>query len=72
MTLSEKHINRSCYDVSFETIMEGKLSFSQDSAPDAKIAPIIISGAAFVGRAAAGGAIGWGVNRGLDKAFPKK
>jgi hypothetical protein len=52
--------------------MEGKLSFTQDSTPDAKIAPAIVAGAAFVGRAAASGAIGWGVNRGLDKAFPKK
>ena len=52
--------------------MEGKLSFTQDSAPDAKVAPLVVAGAAFVGRAAAAGAIGWGVNRGLDMAFPKK
>jgi hypothetical protein len=70
LTLSEKHFIGSSYDVYFETIMEGKLSFSQDS--DAKVAPLVIAGAAFVGRAAAGGAIAWGVNRGLDKAFPAK
>ena len=55
--------------VYFETIMESNLSFS---APTAKIAPVVVAGAVFVGRSAAAGAIGWGVNRGLDKAFPSK
>ena len=44
------------------------------AAPDAKIAPIIIAGAAFIGKAVAGGVIGgaatWGVNRVLDNRFP--
>ena len=47
------------------------LSFST-SAPDAKIAPVIVAGAVFVGKAAAAGAIGWAVERGLDRAFPKR
>jgi hypothetical protein len=45
-------------------------------APDAKIAPIVVAGAAFVGRAAVGGIIGgatsWGVNRVLDNRFPSR
>jgi len=45
-------------------------------APDAKVAPIVVAGAAFVGRAAVGGIIGgaasWGVNRVLDNRFPSK
>lgn len=64
VTLSEKQFIRSSYEVClklFETIMEGKLSFSQDSAPDAKL----FAGAAFVGRAAASGATALGVHRGL-------
>jgi hypothetical protein len=44
--------------------------------PDVKVAPIVIAGAAFVGRAVAGGVIGgaatWGVNRVLDNRFPSK
>ena len=43
-------------------------------APDPKIAPIIVAGTVFVGRAIAGGLIGgaasWGVNRVLDNRFP--
>ena len=50
--------------------MEG-ISFGH-SAPTPKIAPVIIAGAALVGQAAVGAAVAWGVNRGLDKAFPKK
>lgn len=46
------------------------------SAPDAKIAPIIVAGAAFVGKTIVGGVIGgaasWGVNRVLDNRFPAK
>jgi hypothetical protein len=45
-------------------------------APDAKIAPIVVAGAALVGRAAVGGLIGgatsWGVNRVLDNRFPSR
>ncbi len=50
------------------------LSFSDE--PDAKIAPIIIGGAMFVGRAIVGGAIGsaasWGTERFLNNRFPPK
>jgi hypothetical protein len=46
------------------------LSFSTST--DAKIAPVIVAGAVFVGKAAAAGAIGWAVERGLDRAFPRK
>lgn len=53
------------------------MSFVSDAAsPDAKIAPIVIAGAAFVGKAVASGVIGgaatWGVNRVLDNRFPAK
>jgi hypothetical protein len=53
------------------------MSFVSDAAsPEAKIAPIVIAGAAFVGKAVAGGVIGgaatWGVNRVLDNRFPVK
>jgi hypothetical protein len=51
------------------------LSFAT-TAPDAKIAPIVVAGAIFVGRAVAGGIIGgaatWGVNRVLDNRFPER
>ena len=51
-------------------------SFSSDITPDAKIAPIIIGGAAFVGKAIIGGAIGtaasWGTTRYLDNRFPSR
>jgi hypothetical protein len=54
---------------------DNSISFSNQN-PDTKIAPIIISGAAFVGRAIAGGAIGaaasWGTTRILDNRFPAK
>jgi hypothetical protein len=50
------------------------LSFADS--PDAKVAPIVVAGAAFVGRTIAGGVIGgaasWGVNRVLDNRFPAK
>ena len=55
--------------------MNSDPSFSSSS-PDAKIAPIVIAGAAFVGKAVAGGVIGgaasWGANRILDNRFPSK
>ena len=51
-----------------------KLSFS--TAPDAKIAPIIVGGAAFVGKAIVGGAAGaagsWVATRILDNRFPAR
>jgi hypothetical protein len=50
------------------------LSFADS--PDVKVAPIVVAGAAFVGRTIAGGVIGgaasWGVNRVLDNRFPAK
>lgn len=52
------------------------LSFSSNTSPDAKIAPIVIAGAAFVGRAIIGGAIGtaasWGTTRYLNNHFPSR
>jgi len=51
-------------------------SFASHNEPDAKIAPILISGAAFVGKAIIGGAVGsaasWGTTRLLDNKFPAK
>ena len=45
-------------------------------APDPKIAPIVVAGTVFLGRAVAGGVIGgaasWGVNRVLDNRFPSR
>ena len=55
--------------------MNSDPSFSSSS-PDAKIAPVVIAGAAFVGKAVVGGVIGgaasWGANRILDNRFPSK
>jgi hypothetical protein len=54
------------------------LSFASASVSvsDAKIAPIVVAGAAFVGKTIVGGVIGgaasWGVNRVLDSSFPAK
>jgi hypothetical protein len=50
---------------------DNSISFSSQN-PDTKIAPIIINGAAFVGKAIAGGAISWGTTRILDNRFPAK
>ncbi len=51
------------------------LSFSSE-ASDAKVAPIIVGGAAFVGKAIAGGVIGtaasWATTRYLDNRFPSR
>jgi hypothetical protein len=53
-------------------------SFSSEISvsPDAKIAPIVVSGAVFLGKAIVGGAIGsvasWGTTRYLDNRFPAK
>lgn len=54
---------------------DNSISFSSQS-PDTKIAPIVIGGAAFVGKAIVGGAIGaaasWGTTRILDNRFPAR
>jgi hypothetical protein len=54
--------------------MVSELSFS--STPDAKIPPIVVGGAIFVGRALAGGAIGaagsWVTTRILYNRFPER
>ena len=51
-------------------------SFASQNQPDAKIAPIIIGGSAFVGKAIIGGVIGsaasWGTTRFLDNKFPPR
>lgn len=57
--------------------MNSEPSFSSSSSsPDAKIAPVVIAGAAFVGKAVVGGVIGgaasWGANRILDNRFPSR
>ena len=50
-----------------------ELSFSTASAPDAKVAPIIVGGAVFVGKAIVGGAISaaasWAATRLLENRF---
>jgi hypothetical protein len=54
-----------------ESITE--LSFSTESAPNAKVAPIVVGGAVFVGKALVGGAVGaaasWGTDKKLFKFF---
>ena len=59
-----------------DNVISTERSFSTESAPDAKVAPIFVGGAVFVGRAIAGGAIGgavsWGTSRLLDNRFPAK
>lgn len=51
-------------------------SFAAHNEPDAKFAPIVIGGAAFIGKAIIGGAIGsaasWGTTRLLDNKFPAR
>jgi len=55
--------------------MNQDISFSNKN-PDTKIAPIIITGAAFLGRAIASGvisaAVSWETNRFLNSKFPSK
>ena len=55
--------------------MVSENSFSTSS-PDTKIAPIVIGGAVFVGKAVVGGAVGaaasWATTRYLDNKFPAK
>ena len=62
---------------SVQTIKEvPSLSFSSQESPDVKVAPIVVGGAMFVGKAIVGGAIGaaasWGTTRILDNKFPPK
>ena len=51
-----------------------ELSFS--TSPDAKVAPIVVGGAVFVGKALVGGAAGaagsWAATRFLDNRFPAR
>ena len=58
-----------------DNVISTELSFSA-SAPDTKVAPIVIGGAVFVGKALVGGAVGaaasWGTTRYLDNRFPAK
>jgi hypothetical protein len=55
--------------------MESEISFSA-STPDTKVAPLIVGGAVFVGKAIVGGAAGaagsWATTRILDNKFPAK
>jgi hypothetical protein len=52
------------------------ISFSSVNSPDVKVAPIVVGGAVFVGKAIVGGVIGsaasWGTTRFLDNRFPSK
>ena len=62
---------------SVQSIKEStSLSFSSNGSPDAKVAPIVVGGAMFVGKAIVGGAIGaatsWGTTRILDNRFPPR
>ena len=54
--------------------MVSEVSFS--TATDSKIAPAVVGGAIFVGKAIVGGAVGaaasWGTTRYLDNRFPAK
>lgn len=56
--------------------MSSLSSMSFTTTPDAKLAPIVVAGAAYVGKAVAGGVIGgatsWAVNRVLDNRFPER
>jgi hypothetical protein len=58
-----------------DNVISTELSFST-GAPDAKVAPIVVGGAVFVGKAIIGGAVGgaasWGATRLLDNRFPAK
>ena len=58
-----------------DNVISTELSFST-GAPDAKIAPIVVGGAVFVGKAIVGGAVGgaasWGATRILNNRFPAR
>lgn len=51
-------------------------SVAFDPSPETKIAPIVVVGATYLGKAVIGGVIGgassWAVNRVLDNRFPAK
>ena len=55
--------------------MESEISFSAET-PETKVAPLIVGGAVFVGKAIVGGAAGaagsWAATRILDNKFPAK
>jgi hypothetical protein len=55
--------------------MESEISFSTPT-PDAKVPPLVVGGAVFVGKAIVGGAAGaaasWATTRILDNKFPAK
>ena len=55
--------------------MESEISFSAETS-DAKVAPFVVGGAIFVGKAIVGGAAGaagsWATTRILDNKFPAK
>ena len=55
--------------------MESEISFST-ATPDTKVAPIVVGGAVFLGKAFVGGAAGaagsWAATRILDNKFPAK
>ena len=59
-----------------DNVISTELSFSTASAPDAKVAPIVVGGAIFVGKALIGGAVGaaasWGATNYLNNRFPSK
>jgi len=63
------------YYIMSQVATDNSISFSSQT-PDTKIAPIVISGASFVGKAIAGGVIGtaasWGTTRFLDNRFPAR
>jgi hypothetical protein len=58
-----------------DNVISTELSFST-GAPDAKVAPIVVGGAIFFGKALVGGAIGaaasWGATNYLNNRFPAK
>ena len=55
--------------------MESEISFSA-ATPDTKVAPLVVGGAVFVGKAIVGGAAGaaasWATTRILDNKFPAR
>ena len=55
--------------------MESQISFSA-ATPDTKVAPLVVGGAVFVGKALIGGAVGsaasWATTRILDNRFPAR
>jgi hypothetical protein len=63
------------YNMFEVAVQPNSLRFS-DNTPDTKIAPIFVSGAVFLGKAAVGGAVGaaasWGTTRFLDNRFPQR